>query len=305
ARKINSYLLPVPVFADARDGATYYYSIRAVNSAGAESVDSYTVDSSTRANVIFLAGDARTSLTIPASSAEVLCPAHNKYGVPLAIVLREDPALTDGAVVRSLQFQLVRGDTMEELDDVAFPEPNAEVTIGYNTIGGQVASGAPGTPAALASSAASASPDNLSLYWSNRVAWIKLGGAINKIAQTLDIKTSRLGSYQLRLSAPAASLKLSRANVYPRIFTPNGDGFNDRVFMILENPNNAEVSGEIRDLTGRLVVTLPPPTLTAGIGTTLSWAGRDSSNAVVPSGLYVYRIEGDGTTITGTVAVAR
>ncbi len=111
--------------------------------------------------------------------------------------------------------------------------------------------------------------------------------------------------YQLRVAAKATALTLEKANVFPSLFTPNGDSFNDQVYLVLENPNNSTVRGDIFDLSGRMVAHLPMPTQTGGTATRLSWSGQDSNGSVVPSGLYIYRIEGEGKNITGTVTVAR
>jgi gliding motility-associated-like protein len=131
-----------------------------------------------------------------------------------------------------------------------------------------------------------------------------VGGTVDPASQTVRIKSSFLGNYQLRIAALATSLTLNQANVYPRVFTPNGDGYNDRVYFVLENPNGATVTGEIFDLGGRAVATLMSQAGT-GIGTTLIWDGKDSSGAVVPGGAYMYKIKGEGKTFTGTVGVAR
>ncbi len=92
--------------------------------------------------------------------------------------------------------------------------------------------------------------------------------------------------------------------MYPSLFTPNGDGYNDQIFFIVDNPNNPDVSGQIHDLTGRFVAQLSPGQ-SSGLGTTLSWNGRDENGAVASSGLYIYRLTGEGKDITGTVSLAR
>lgn len=303
-QKINPYVLSIPIFADRIDGKTFYYTVRAVDGSGTESGESLIVDSSREANLIFLAEDGVTTIAIPGKLAEVLRPANNKYRVPLTIALKEESS-EDANVVRNVRLQLLRGDTGEEVTDLAFASPDAEIRLGYNVVGGQVAMGAPGIQAVAQMPLIDVTPDQLSLFWFNGVAWIKLGGTLNPAGHTLNVRSARLGGYQLRVSAPAQAISLSKANVFPGLFTPNGDGYNDRVYLILENPTNAGVTGEIFDLNGRFIATLLQPTQTPGIGTTLSWGGKDSSGAVVPSGLYVYRIQGDGKIITGTVSVAR
>jgi hypothetical protein len=103
--------------------------------------------------------------------------------------------------------------------------------------------------------------------------------------------------------APASALE--KAHAYPVPFTPNGDGFNDIVNVVVQNPNGSATNGTIFDLDGRLVSHMTLPAQTAGTSTTLTWNGSDTSGRTAPSGLYVYQVLGDGKVITGTVAVAR
>jgi gliding motility-associated-like protein len=179
------------------------------------------------------------------------------------------------------------------------------IVIGINTANGEAIPGAPSAAAVSASALSASSADKLSIYWNNGVTWIKVGGTVDPVRQTISIKSSFLGSYQVRTTAAASSLNLEQANVFPRLFTPNGDGFNDHVYFILENPNSVDVHGEIFDLMGRHVATLPAPVGNTGIGTTMTWDGKDSKGSVVPSGAYYYKIQGEGKTFTGTVGVAR
>jgi len=301
--KINSYVVPIVAFGDRMNGQTFYYSVRAVDTDGNESAESLLVDSSENANVIFLAGDGRTSLVLPQTINDLLQPSHNKYGVPLALRLKEDPAATPN-VVRNLEFQFLRGDTKQEVSDISFSQADADIQISYEVINGEVP--LENAPAGEnGQDTKTVSPDQLTLYWYNGSNWIRLGGVNDKSGQVVSVKSSQLGRYQLRADLPSSDLALNKANIYPSLFTPNGDGFNDRVYMVLENPNNASLRGDIYDLFGRHVATLAPPTLTAGTASTLTWDGKTNAGSVTPSGLYVYRIQGDGRTITGTISVAR
>ena len=90
--------------------------------------------------------------------------------------------------------------------------------------------------------------------------------------------------------------------VYPRIFTPNGDGYNDKVTFNFTNPEALPLSGQIFDLPGAQVASLK-----AGSDPTsqLVWDGKDSDGRTVPGGIYLYEIDYQGKYITGTVVVAR
>ncbi|MBI4375002.1 MAG: gliding motility-associated C-terminal domain-containing protein [Elusimicrobia bacterium] len=87
-----------------------------------------------------------------------------------------------------------------------------------------------------------------------------------------------------------------------RILTPNGDGFNDKIFFTVENGSGAEVSGKILDLKGAQVAAMTPDANPVVLG--LFWDGR-SGGQVVPSGVYVYVIEAEGKVFSGTVVVVK
>jgi len=305
ATKINTYTIPIIVFADRTNGRTYYYTVRALDKDGHESEDSYIADSSPQANTYFLPDDGVSSVRIPGHLSGFLLSANNKYGVPLMINFVEEDTPPGSSIIRYTRFQILRGDTREEVFDVGFEKADVEINIGYNVVNGQVAQGSPRVSSVHPSAITKHNPDQLSLYWNNGVTWVKIGGVNNQALKVMQTKSSNLGSFQIRAEAPASALALNKGNVYPRVFTPNGDGFNDTVYFILENPNNVSVKGEIFDLNGRYVAAMPAPTSNPGFGSTLVWNGNDSSGSSVPSGEYIYRIKGEDKAITGTISVAR
>lgn len=90
--------------------------------------------------------------------------------------------------------------------------------------------------------------------------------------------------------------------VYPRIFTPNGDGFNDKVGFHIDNPEDLPVTGVIYSLAGTQVANLQPGSDPASL---LLWDGKDSNGHTAPAGIYLYRIDFQGKSATGTVVLAR
>lgn len=101
-------------------------------------------------------------------------------------------------------------------------------------------------------------------------------------------------------SARAISIgDLTFTGVFPRIFTPNSDGFNDKAVFHFDNPEQLPVTGKIFDIAGAEVASL-----SAGTDTVV-WDGKDSNGQTVPGGIYLYSIEFQGKNITGTVVVAR
>lgn len=304
--QLTTVPVSIPAFADVVNGAVYYYSARAVDNSGNLSPESLLADSSPEVNVIFVGPDGRSSVVMSGDASDLLRAGFNKYGVGLTIALEELPVPAGTAIVRSIRLRLMRGDNGVPVDDLVFPVPDVRIAIGYSVVNGEVVGGAPLAAGSTAAGAmAGVTPDQLSLFWNNGVSFVKVGGTHDAAARTIGLRTAFLGEYQLRISAAATSLSLDRGNVYPRLITPNGDGLNDRVFFILENPNDAAVRGEILDPDGRSVATLPDPSATSGIGTTLVWDGRDDHGNVVPGGVYIYKIEGEGNSFTGTVGVAR
>jgi hypothetical protein len=103
----------------------------------------------------------------------------------------------------------------------------------------------------------------------------------------------------------ATELTLDKAAVFPQIFSPNGDGINDVVYLVIENPKQSDVSGKIIDMGGAEVGILRPAGTGAPTADTLMWDGRDPSGNLVPPGVYIYQIRGEGKTITGTMVIAR
>jgi len=95
---------------------------------------------------------------------------------------------------------------------------------------------------------------------------------------------------------------LEFTGVFPRIFTPNSDGFNDKAVFHFTNPEVLPVSGTIYDITGSEVASLAPG---SDPETLLTWDGKDSGGRVVPGGIYLFKIDFQGENITGTVVVAR
>jgi hypothetical protein len=140
----------------------------------------------------------------------------------------------------------------------------------------------------------------LSLFWHNGVEWIKTSGLVNTNDHTVTFTSSRGGRYQIRAAQRAPELTLTR--VYPRIFTPNGDGWNDKVIFQFDNPELLAIAGEVFDITGAKVADLatgPNP------DSSLAWDGKDTGGRTVPAGIYVYSIQLNGKSTTGTVVVAR
>jgi len=91
-----------------------------------------------------------------------------------------------------------------------------------------------------------------------------------------------------------------------KIFTPNGDGWNDYLEIRYDNPYDALVKGKIYDTKGRLVANMKKDE--NGATTRLIWDGNGLNNDPVIGGLYIYQIEVSGPenkVIQGTIILVK
>jgi len=89
-----------------------------------------------------------------------------------------------------------------------------------------------------------------------------------------------------------------------KIFTPNGDGWNDYLEIQYDNPYDALVSGKIYDIKGRLVARMAKEESKER----LTWDGNDLNNNPVVGGLYIYQVEVSGPenkVIKGIIVLVR
>lgn len=153
--------------------------------------------------------------------------------------------------------------------------------------------------------------NKMGILWWNGATWVKVGQAhveesgMGSGDLTVSFNTAVQGVYQIRQYDVATELTLDKAAVFPQIFSPNGDGINDLIYFVIQNPKQSEVSGKIIDMGGAEVGVLRPAGAGAPTADSLMWDGRDSSGNIVPPGVYIYQIKGEGKTITGTMVIAR
>ena len=114
----------------------------------------------------------------------------------------------------------------------------------------------------------------------------------------------------VNVTTTAKASQFLRAGIEPAVFTPNGDRVNDVAVVaydLLEIIGAAAVTIEISDLGGRVVRELYSGDDPIG-HYERSWNGTDSSGAVVPPGLYIFRIrvhtDREGVASLGLVNVA-
>ncbi len=109
------------------------------------------------------------------------------------------------------------------------------------------------------------------------------------------------GQYQLRSVERPLAFNFNQAGVSNRLVTPNGDGKNDTVVFTYDNPRDSEVRVRLLDIRGKEVV----GSLPAGpVSNSKQWDGTAGGRAV-PGGVYIYQVEGEGRTFTGTIVIIR
>ena len=123
--------------------------------------------------------------------------------------------------------------------------------------------------------------------------------------------------------AHAAGAAAALRGALNRVITPNGDAKNDYSIHCVENPKDSGLTGAIYDLRGHRVADMTrlrntgggatiaqckaafPPQFAVNIMDAMVWDGRTVAGKAVAGGVYVYRIEGEDSAVTGTVVVVR
>ncbi len=283
-------------------GLGYFYHIKSYNTQG---LSTNTLTVSSLGQRLFAVDGFGTALTLDAASALMLNAATNGLGGDVRIMSTRRPEDVGGATFQSAKWTAFL-DGAVELKGFTLPKP-ARVTLHFDTlngvvvpttaaVGGLSVSGA-GTEAAPAS----VSPKNVGIYWHNGSEFKKMYGNVDANAQTVTVESPNLGLYQIRSLFRADGAVFDLSNISGRVVTPNGDGLNDHIIFSYDpGPRNVQARGRIYDMTGAFVADMTPGL----VPNTVVWDGRMNGRAA-SSGVYVYKIEGDGKTYTGTVVVAR
>ncbi len=261
----------------------YYYHARAVNQAG-ESLPSY-ARASSGGGLYFLSPDNQSILEVPEEgSAPFYSSSADPYDVYTVDISTHQEDLS-GRVVKSVSFSAYRGG-IEPAPSLKLPSPGT-LKLYYARSGG-----------AIVPSGADAK--SLSMYFNNGSRWLQLYGKVNEEERSVELRTSLLGRYQLRLSERSGGFAADRSGLSNRLITPNGDGKNDTMVFIFDNPEGKPVTGRIYDLRGALAGRMTP----GPVANSLVWDAK-SGGQVVPGGVYIYQVESDGTVYNGTVVVVR
>ena len=277
-------------------GQIFYYMVRAKDTSGNLSRSSMIADSSADMNIIAVNSEDRsTRIIIPNEIAQILYKETNSYGEDIIMEVLKDKEQGSERLIRSFIF-IARGvESGKEIKDFVFAKPLAKIVLAYEVENGYVKKTS-SVPEKLAS-------EQLALFWFNGLEWIKLGGEVDEYFHLVSVRSKRIGNYMIKISFRGSSFGIE--SIQPdKIFTPNGDGWNDYLEIHYANPRDAFVSGRIYDVRGALIAEMEKRVDEE----TLIWDGKDTNGHTVPGGVYVYQIEAVGAenkAINGTVVVAR
>lgn len=284
-------------------GLNFFYHIQSYNTEG-RSTNTITISSLGERS--FFMDQCDTYMVFDAVNSATLNAATNGRGADIRIMKSRRPQDVGGSVYQSAEWRAyLNGVT--ELAGFALPKP-VRVVLHYDVAGGVVVpTTAPVSGLSVAASAANAAapvavdPKNIGMYWDNGSEFKKMYGNVDTNAQTVTVESPNLGIYQVRALFRADGAVFDLSNVSGRVITPNGDGLNDTIIFTYDpGPRNAQVRGRIYDINGSFVADMTPGL----VPNTVTWDGKMNGRAAT-SGVYVYKIEGDGKTFTGTVVVAR
>jgi hypothetical protein len=262
----------------------YYYHARAVNQAG-ESIPSYGRGSDP-GGLYFLAPDNQSMLEVPAEAGGDFYSASADPMDSYTIEISSHAEDLGGRVMKSVEFSAYRGGLRP---DTSFKlARSGTLRLYYAKAAGAIAP------------SASADAKALSMFYHNGSRWLQLYGKVNEGDRSVQLETSLLGRYQLRTTERSGSFSADRAGLQNRLITPNGDGKNDTMVFIFDNPQAKQVKGRIYDLRGAEVASMK----TGPVSNSLAWDAK-AGGQTVPGGVYIYQLEEDGAVYNGTVVVIK
>ncbi|MBI2362489.1 MAG: 4Fe-4S binding protein [Elusimicrobia bacterium] len=305
---------------EADDGNSYQYRVRAFNDF---KVSKGLITFSPLGDQSVALSDGLSKLVVPADVAAALRAASSAVGQDIYIRASFVLGANGGEVVQTVEFVPLAGG-LTPVKNFAFPKP-VSIVLGFpvdgsgNPVpataasleeagaraaeaasGGSRLAGSEGSVTPAAAPAAAMDAQNLGMYWNDGKDYKKLYGAVDAANHTVTAQTPNLGSFQVRRVFRDSAATFDLSNITTRVVTPNGDGKNDLMIMIFDNPRGAPISGKVYDLRGAYVATMAQ----GPFPNSLQWDGL-MNGKVVTSGVYIYQVEGDGKLFNGTMVIAR
>ncbi|MBI3298550.1 MAG: gliding motility-associated C-terminal domain-containing protein [Elusimicrobia bacterium] len=303
-----AYGLSVASHTEADIGQSAFYKVMAVNDF---KVSTAAVVLSPFGDQIHSLPDCASGVTVPELLSRELLGSVNGTGKDIYIKKEFHLEQNGGEVLQTVEFRAL-SDGGEPIKNFAFKKP-VRIAVRYQTDGSgkpvpasaqsvsaDAAAAAQGVRLESFSAGAADEAKNLGLYWNDNKEYKKIYGQVDPLGQTVTAETPNIGAFQVRRVFRDSAATFDLSNITTRVITPNGDGKNDLMIMLFDNPKGASVSGSIFDLRGAKVASMAP----GPNPDSLQWDGMMNGKPVT-SGVYVYQVEGDGKLFNGTCVVAR
>lgn len=281
-------------WSDVAGSGEYYYCVKAGNSAGVSKPSIIRAKNSLRAYAV--AADNRSMLEIPGEYVRPFASGAVNSASAFELKVTSHPEDLGGRVLKSLEFSVYRGGITPETVNL---DGWALLHISYRQAGMLVVPSGVSPPLTRPEDVIPV-PEQISVYWHNGAKWIQLYGKVDEANQEIVVKTSMLGRYQIRSVERVEAFNMDKSGLSNRLLTPNGDGKNDTVVFVFDNPRDSAVTGKIFELKGAFVADMK----SGPISNSLEWDGKANGQAV-SGGVYIYQIEAEGKVTTGTIAVIR
>ncbi|MDP6778930.1 MAG: hypothetical protein QGI83_19410, partial [Candidatus Latescibacteria bacterium] len=158
------------------------------------------------------------------------------------------------------------------------------------------------------------SGSSLAVYRQEASSWTRIGGTVALASSRLQAPIDRFGTYALfeEAAPPSGALSVSNIEFSNRAFSPGGParrpirperGLTGTTDISFDLGAAATVRVEIYNRTGQLQRILETGRPMGPGRQVVIWDGKDHSNRIVRSGLYIVVIEADGKKAHKTVAV--
>ncbi|MFC2048735.1 hypothetical protein ACFLR5_00775 [Elusimicrobiota bacterium] len=257
-----------------------------------DSVFSMIADTSINRNIIATDKLQKTALVIPKQISSILYREHNHYNEDLFISLEIEYS-------GNLSIRIYKAASMADItDEFSFEKPMAQIILSDNSANIYTFSS---LISAHNTFTGTTYDDPRSIHWDNGFEWIDLNSEHFRSHYSTKIK--KLGAFKLaKRSLKPSSETFELTSVYPKTFTPSGNAPYDQVEFILSNNSDYRITGKIFDISGAFVTDMK----TGLITDSLSWNGSTNDGNTAQSGIYIYKITGNGNkNITGTIVLAR
>jgi len=137
--------------------------------------------------------------------------------------------------------------------------------------------------------------------------WTPLGGSVDKDTTAVTTTIKNLGTFGLFEAQPDSGLggraTITKVAAQPRILSPKGGGFLEKVTISFDLSKPTEVTAKVYNLAGRLVRVLCENHPMNSGRNAIDWDGRDDEQNVCASGLYVVTIQTEAHLATKTVVI--